>query len=126
MLRSLVCFALVLSLSACACLRGPAWVQDSLYFGQDEQGLAISAQRWEAFVAAEVTPRFPDGLTQWPAQGQWQEGAKVLKEGSRVLVLIHAPGADAEAKILAIREAYKKQFHQSSVLRVQEAVKADF
>jgi hypothetical protein len=120
-------FAACLLLGACAQLCKTAWIRDTLYFGFSKPGGAVSAQEWQAFVDAEVTPRFPDGLTQWPAQGQWREKEKdVLKEESRVLEIVHLPGNDADEKIQAIRNAYKKQFSQSSVLRVSERVKADF
>lgn len=35
----------------------------------------VSDEDWRAFLAAEVTPRFPDGLTVIDAAGQWRDGA---------------------------------------------------
>ncbi len=114
-------------LAACAGLPPSAWVRDTLYFGLSMPGGAVTQAQWQAFVDAEVTPRFPDGLTVWPASGQWRAAAGApQREESRVLEIVHPSGGDADAKIAAIRGAYKKAFHQDSVLKVREAVQADF
>ena len=74
---------------------------------------------WRAFLDTEVTPRFPDGLTVLTGYGQWRsEAGRIAKEASRVLVIWYQPGADSEAKIEAIRSAYKARFGQESVMRV--------
>ena len=86
-----------------------------LLFGAGHVGMA----QWNAFLTREVTRRFPDGLTVLDGYGQWKApNGKISAERSRVLLLWHAPGADADSKIDAIRAAYKKQFHQISVMRV--------
>jgi hypothetical protein len=104
-----------------------AWIQDTLYFGLSRPAGVVTEAEWKNFVDTEVTPRFPDGLTQWQAQGQWRDaGRPVLHEDSRVLQIVHPADADSETKIQAIRSDYKKQFQQSSVLRVKSVVAADF
>jgi hypothetical protein len=114
-------------LGACASLPRQAWERDTLYFGLSQAGGAVTQTQWQAFVDDEITPRFPDGLTVWPAQGQWRGrlGATV-REDSRVLEIVHPAGPEGDAKLQAIRDAYKKRFHQESVLQVREAVQADF
>jgi hypothetical protein len=69
-----------------------------------------------------VTPRFPDGLTVWPAAGQWRsaDGA-LLHEASWVLNVVRAPDATSDMASATIGDAYKKRFHQESVLRVTSA-----
>src|SRR5436305_215119 len=49
--------------------------------------------RWKAFLAHEVTPRFPDGLTVYQTTGQWRDPAthKVAREKSRVLRILVRP-----------------------------------
>jgi len=75
--------------------------------------------QWKAFLSREVTPRFPDGLTAFDGTGQWKTpNGKIAKEPSRILLLWHKPDADDDARIDAIRDAYKKQFRQLSVMRV--------
>jgi hypothetical protein len=86
-----------------------------LFFG----AAAVSKAAWAEFLAREVTPRFPDGLTVFDARGQWRgPSGRIGREASRVLLVWYAPAADADARIEAIRTAYMRRFHQRSVLRV--------
>jgi hypothetical protein len=118
---------LSLAFSACAALHQAAWVQDSLYFGLSSPQGPVSDADWQGFVDAEITPRFPDGLTQLSAQGQWKgSDGKIAKEASRVLILLHPATADADAKLDQLIQAYKARFHQESVLRVRQAAEAHF
>jgi hypothetical protein len=91
-----------------------------LLFGLGKQsGDEVSDEEWRAFVEAEVTPRFPDGLTVLTAYGQWRgRSGNIAREPSRVLVIWHRRGPAGEADIEAIRQAYKMQFGQESVMRV--------
>src|SRR5689334_12454488 len=72
--------------------------------------------RWRQFLAREVTPRFPDGLTVYETTGQWRDpSTKVItRERSRVLRII-APADTAPDTIAAVAEAYKRDFRQQSV-----------
>ena len=82
---------------------------------------AVSETAWRNFLGKEVTPRFPEGLTAFEGYGQWKApSGKIAKEHSRILLLWHTPDAKADTDIDAIRDAYKKQFHQLSVMRVDE------
>jgi hypothetical protein len=83
--------------------------------------------RWAQFLAREVTPRFPDGLTVYEATGQWRDPATkaIAREKSRVLRII-VPADSAPDKIAAVTEAYKKQFRQKSVGVVTRQVCASF
>jgi hypothetical protein len=75
-----------------------------------------SDARWREFLAREVTPRFPDGLTVYETTGQWRDPATqtITREKSRVLRII-VPADTAQDKIVAVADAYKKQFRQKSV-----------
>src|SRR3954469_1794649 len=71
--------------------------------------------RWRQFLAREVTPRFPDGLTVYESTGQWRDAKGVITgERSRVLRMLVADGP-VQDKIAAVAEAYKKAFNQQSV-----------
>ena len=49
---------------------------------------AISEDDWASFLAAEVTPRFPDGLTVLSGYGQWRsEGGAIAQQCSIMLVI---------------------------------------
>ncbi len=82
-------------------------------------GQPIADTEWLGFVSREVTPRFPDGLTELGGRGQWRgpDGA-IGASSSRILLIWYTPSADSEAAIEAIRTAYKQQFEQYSVMRV--------
>ena len=97
--------------------------RSTLYFGGDHKGVLIDDAAWLEFLEHEVTPRFPDGLTWFPAHGQWR-GAdeRMLKESSRVMVLLHAPGRQAQMRINAITQRYRRAFDQEAVLQERSAV----
>jgi hypothetical protein len=82
----------------------------------------VSDQEWATFLDAEVTPRFPAGLTVLRGPGQWRgRDGGVAKEQSRILVVWHEPSSRTDAEIEAIRSAYKQRFDQESVMRVDSA-----
>jgi hypothetical protein len=72
--------------------------------------------QWRQFLAREVTPRFPDGLTVYETYGQWRDPKRnvIVREKSRVLRIIVPADAPGD-KIAAVAAAYKKQFSQKSV-----------
>lgn len=76
-----------------------------------------SDARWRTFLAREVTPRFPEGLTVYETTGQWRDPARnvVVRERSRVLRIIVPAQTPAQDKINAVADTYKKQFGQKSV-----------
>lgn len=78
---------------------------------------SASDARWRTFLAAEVTPRFPDGLTVYETTGQWRDPARnvIVREKSRVLRIIVAAETPMQDKIDAVAAAYKRQFGQKSV-----------
>ena len=79
----------------------------------------VSEEAWRVFLADEVTPRFPDGLTVLDAAGQWREGSgRIVRERTKLLLILAPPGGDAMQRTDEIAEAYKQAFGQSSVLRV--------
>src|SRR5215470_13445579 len=47
-------------------------VRTELVFGAGRENAAnVSDWAWQTFVDREITPRFPDGMTFVPANGQW-------------------------------------------------------
>ena len=91
-------------------------VVDSLYFGAGE----VTPEEWQKFLAAVITPRFPEGLTSWAAAGQWQnDSGQIEKESSYVLQLVHADSAQADSGIQEVVSMYKSRFHQRAVLRTR-------
>lgn len=93
-----------------------------LYFGMNKPGgVVVTDEEWNKFLEDEVTPRFPDGFTILEGYGQFKnKSGKIVKEGSKVLIVLYPKKALAEAdrKIDEIRAAYNKAFQQQSVLRM--------
>jgi hypothetical protein len=107
------------------------WVDTRLYFGlgpanAPEKG--VTEDKWRAFLDKEVTPRFPDGLSVIDVYGQWQSKNTSTPERirSKMLVIYYQEGPKAEAKIEAIRVAYKKLTGDQSVLKVTEPADVSF
>ena len=88
----------------------------------------VTKAEFMQFVDGEVTPRFPDGLTLLSGYGQFLDSSGVIeKERSMVLILFYPLTAfDANKKIQEIRETYKSQFQQESVLRVDSVSNVSF
>jgi hypothetical protein len=89
-----------------------------LLFGRNaRRRLAVSASAWTRFVAREITPRFPDGLTISDAYGQWRDPASgaITQEPSKRVEIVLPGAADDEARLDALVAAYKRAFHQHSV-----------
>lgn len=104
-----------------------AAIADLLYFGTDKPNGVVSEEDWSAFLHSVVTPRFPAGLTAWPAFGQWQSaGGSPIRENSFVLNLVHPADAASEAAIRSIVSEYKSRFEQKAVLRVKSYACASF
>ena len=91
-----------------------------LFFGRSQSSVeVVSEEAWRAFLANEVTLRFPDGLTVLDAAGQWQEDSgAIVRERTKLLLILAPLGADAMQRTGEIADAYKQAFGQSSVLRV--------
>jgi hypothetical protein len=114
-------------LAGCATSPGPAClagerrsVDELLYFGTGMANGVVTDEQWAAFLRDVVTPRFPDGLTTWPASGQWRAGdGSLTLENTHVLNLVHAADDATEKAVQAIIADYKDRFRQEAVLRVK-------
>ena len=85
----------------------------------------MSDADWQRFLDEEVTPRFPAGLSAADLSGQYRDNSsRIVREPSKQ-VRIFMPAAD-NAKLDAIRDAYKSRFKQESVLLVETPVCAGF
>ena len=88
-----------------------------LYFGGSRPKGSVSELEWQLFLRDEVTPRFPNGMTVWDAEGQWRgaEGS-IGHERTKVLLLVHPDTEQSRQSIRAVIEKYRKAFDQESVL----------
>src|SRR6059036_3988186 len=87
---------------------GAAHMRTTLYFGLSRRSGHISEGQWQAFLSKEVTPRFPDGLTVWEADGQWRRpDGCVKRERAKVLLLVHEEAPAVRIALGSIVMAYK-------------------
>lgn len=96
------------------------WVRAELYFGMSAaDGDVFAQEEFLAFMDAEITPRFPDGLTLLSGIGQWQGDRGVIQQRSQVLIILYPAefGRESSALLEEIRDEYEQQFNQESVLR---------
>jgi hypothetical protein len=95
-------------------------VDELIYFGTGMRDGVVSDEQWAAFLRDVVTPRFPAGLTTWPASGLWRSAdGNLTREVSHVLNLVHPADDAAEDSIRFIIADYKHRFRQEAVLRVK-------
>lgn len=90
-----------------------------LLFGRDVgHRLGVSESAWAHFVAREITPRFPDGFTVTNATGQWRDSTSgtIVHEASKRVEIVLSDTSDDETRLDAVVAAYKRAFHQHSVL----------
>lgn len=135
--RTLLMAILAFSLAAPGCATraragAPAhetWVREELWLGSEiPAGGEVTEEAWEAFVAEEVAPRFPDGFSVLEAAGHWRHpDGRAVREQTRVLVVLRAAGdTAAEREVAEIAEVYATRFGQDAVLRTTDDVDVHF
>lgn len=98
-------------------------VQDALYFGTAKPNGTVSSQEWSDFLNNVITARYPQGLTSWPAAGQWRmANGEITREVAYVVHILHPDTDRNEQEVRDIVNAYKMQFQQEAVLRVRSPV----
>ncbi|ETR75669.1 hypothetical protein X566_23610 [Afipia sp. P52-10] len=122
---SATAFLALLLLPACTALPqacappAQAMIAAELMFGRKiGDRIGVSDAAFAAFVAREITPRFPDGLTVIDAKGQWRDSSRgvIVREPSKLVLITFADDARRRADIAAIVDAYKQTFSQQSVM----------
>jgi len=107
------------------------WVETQLYFGlgpADAPDKGISESAWREFLDKEVTTRFPAGLSVMEVYGQWQGKEEHAPERirSKMLIIDYPATAANNAKVEAIRVAWKQKTGDQSVLRITRAADVSF
>ncbi len=95
-----------------------AMVAERLFFGRAiPGGGSVSEEAWASFLREVVTPRFPEGLTVWRAQGQWTDSlGRTVQEHVMVVEVFHPASARADSALVEIAREYKRRFRQEVVL----------
>jgi hypothetical protein len=100
-----------------------------MFFGRNIGGrVGVTGAKWARFVAHELAPRFPDGLTVVDGGGWWRDprGRTVANEPSKVVIIVTADNPGIRERIDAASAAYKAKFRQQSVGIVTDTVCAAF
>lgn len=94
-----------------------------LFFGRNiGETPGVTDAAFRKFVDDELTTRFPDGLTVLDGGGQWRGSEnQLIREASKVVLIVLPKTRDAEQRIDTVRTAYKTRFHQDSVLLITQA-----
>jgi len=104
--------------ASCALPSQQPFATVELFFGRDIPGREpLTDAEWADFAARVVTQQFPDGFTVLDGDGQWldQRTGRVVQEKSKILLAAADPDSDLAARINAVTNAYRKEFHQQSV-----------
>lgn len=95
-----------------------------LFFGRNiDQPPVVSEVQFREFVAQEITPRFPTGLTVLDGGGQWAGPEnRLIRDSAKVVVLVlPEKDGDAEQRSLGeVRQAYQQRFKQDAVSMVTQ------
>jgi len=106
---------------------GTPYLRTTLYFGLSRPAGTIGETEWQAFLREQVTPRFPEGLTVWDADGQWRRpNGRIGRERAKVLLVVHDGRPAARAALSELVARYKQTFQQESVLWESASVCAAF
>ena len=100
-----------------------------LFFGRGDADnrQVVGDQQWEKFLEDTITVEFPRGLTVLDAYGQYTDSAgNLVKEDTRVLIILVSPDADSAPGIDRIIEEYKQRSSQQGVLREVRPACASF
>ena len=111
------------TLQLAGCPAGQASLRTAqLFFARnDGKGLAVSDQAFRKFMADEVSPRFPQGLSVLDGGAQWRgEANRMIRESAKVVSVALPARGDSATPIEAVRGAYRTRFKLNSEVRVTE------
>jgi Protein of unknown function (DUF3574) len=106
--------------SACAHGLRPATTAELFFGGDGDESLAVTDADWKSFLADEVTPRFTGGLAVADVYSHQPAQPGFVREPLKAVFLVLTGTANERANLGYVRDAYKRRFHQDSVLLVEE------
>ncbi len=88
-----------------------------LLFGRNIGGrVGVTETAFRRFVDAEVTPRFPDGLTITDSRGQYRQAdGRLVREPGKVILIVLGDEARDLPRLAEVASAYRRRFAQESV-----------
>ncbi|GGN12031.1 hypothetical protein GCM10010967_55000 [Dyadobacter beijingensis] len=102
-------------LTSCAGYR-----RSDLYFGRDiPGGGTVTEQQWKNFSDSVISNYFPEGYTEWDANGRWRDTdtKKTITEPTKVVTFFGKMTRQRSAALDSIAQRYLRRFSQQSVLR---------
>jgi len=128
MRRSVAVFVLLLTACATVPVVEHGIVADRLFCGRAIPGGGmVSDAEWTEFVDGVVSPRFPDGLTIWRADGHWRgPDGKFVQEPVMVIEILHPMSPEFDRAIDEIADEYRRRFRQDAVMRVTMPARMEF
>lgn len=122
-MRALGAAILVLALAGCstapklACPAGQSQLRTAQLFLGAKPPARVSDGDIRKFVDAEVTPRFPEGVTVMDGGGQWRgDENRMIREAAKVVMIVLPETGDPAGKVEQVRAAYRAKFKQDSVV----------
>lgn len=113
-----------LGLASCA-----SYQRSDLYFGRDiPGGGAVSEQQWKNFSDSVISNYFPEGYTEWDANGRWKDTdtKQTITEPTKVVTFFGKKTKERSAALDSIAQRYLRRFRQQSVLRTDIKSKVKF
>ncbi len=113
-----------LGLASCA-----SYQRTDLYFGRDiPEGGTVSEQQWKAFSDSVISSYFPEGYTEWDANGRWKDTQtkETITEPTKVVTFFGKMTRERSAALDSIARRYLRRFRQQSVLRTDSKSKVRF
>ena len=100
-----------------ACPAGQSPLRTAQLFLGAKPPAKVSDAELRRFVDAEVTPRFPAGVTVVDGGGQWSgDENRMIREAAKVVLIVLPDSGDPVGKVEAVRAAYRTKFRQDSVV----------
>jgi len=113
-----------LGLASCA-----SYQRSDLYFGRDiPGGGTVSEQQWKNFSDSVISNYFPEGYTEWDANGRWKDTdtRQTITEPTKVVTFFGKKTRQRSAALDSIAQRYLRRFRQQSVLRTDVKSKVKF
>lgn len=119
-------WAACLGLASCA-----SYQRSDLYFGRDIPGPGndmVTEQLWKNFSDSVISNYFPEGYTEWDANGRWKDTdtRQTITEPTKVVTFFGMKTKERSAALDSIAQRYLRRFRQQSVLRTDVKSKVKF
>ncbi len=114
-----------MGLASCA-----SYQRTDLYFGRDIPGGGgtVSEQQWKNFSDSVISNYFPEGYTEWDANGRWKDTdtKQTITEPTKVVTFFGKKTRARSTALDSIAQRYLRRFRQQSVLRTDMKSKVKF